>query len=85
MQSRNRTHSAGGSDLGKMSTTHTPMVRWTVGASVGVSSAEIMKVTIGTGGAIPFMGGKDEVRGGHGFHDVIITIEYGVVGGRETT
>ena len=78
-------HSAGGSDLVKMSTTHMPTTRWSVGATKGVACAEITKVTIGTGGAIPFMGRKDEVKGGHGFHDVIITIEDGVIGGRETT
>ena len=60
------------------------MVRWSVGATKGVACADIMKVTIGMGGAIPFMGGKDEVRGGNGFHDVIIAIEYGVTRGRET-
>ena len=78
-------HFVGGSDLGKMSTTHTPMVRWSVGATGGVACAEITKFTMGTGGAIPLMGGKDEVRGGRGFHDVVITIEDGVTGGRETT
>ena len=78
-------HSARGSDLGKMSTTHTLTVRWSVGATGGVACVEIMKVTIGMGGAIPFMGGKDEVRGGHGFHDGIIIIEYRVTGGRDNT
>ena len=78
-------HSVGGTVLCNMSTTHTPMVRWSVGAPRGVACAKIRKVTIGTGAAIPFMGGKDEVRGGHGFHDVIIRIEDGVTGGRETT
>ena len=71
--------------MGRMSTTHTPIVRWSVGAIGGVACAEVTKVTIGMDGAILFMGGKDEVRGGHGFHDVIIAIEDGVTGGRETT
>ena len=78
-------HFVGGSDLGKMSTTHTPTVRWSVGATGGVTCDQAMKFTIDTDGAIPFMGGKDEVMDGQGFHDVIITIEDGVTGGRETT
>ena len=41
------------------------------------------KVTIDTDGAILLMGIKDE--GGKGFHDVIITVKYGVTGGRVTT
>ena len=56
-----------------------------MGVTGGVTCAEIMRVTMGTGGAIPLMGGKDEVRGGRGFHDVVIVIEDGVTGGRETT
>ena len=85
VQSRNRTHSARGSDLGRMSNTHTPTVRWSVGDTRGVACAQAVKFTIGIDGAISFMGRKDEVRGGHGFHDVIITIEDGVARGRETT
>ena len=68
-----------------MSTTHTLTVRLSVGAIGGVACAEIMKVTIGMGGAIQFMGGKDEFQRGHGFHDVIIAIEDGVTEERETT
>ena len=71
--------------MGKMSTTHTPTVRWSVGATGGVACAQAMKFTIDMDGSIPLMGGKEEVRGGQGFHDVIITIEDGVTGGRETT
>ena len=78
-------HSLKGSNLGRMSTNHTPTVRWSVGAIGGVACAQAVKVTIGMDGAIPLMGGKDEVRGGHGFHDVIIAIEYGVTRGREKT
>ena len=63
-----------------MSTTHTPTVRWSVGATRGVACAQAAKVTIDTNGSIPLMGGKDEVGGGQGFHDVIITIEDGVSG-----
>ena len=74
-----------GSILGRMSTTHTATVRWSVGAIGGVVCVQAMKVTIGMGGVIWFMGGKDEVKGGHGFHDVIITIEDGVTRGRDTT
>ena len=66
-------------------TTHTPMIRWCVGDTGGVACAQAAKVTIDIDGAIPLMGEKDEVRGGQGFHDVIITIEDGVTGGRETT
>ena len=68
-----------------MSTTHASTVRWSVRATGGVACAQVVKVTIDMDGAIPLMGRKDEVRGGQGFHDVIITIEDGVVGGRETT
>ena len=74
-----------GSDVGKMSTTHTLMVRLCVGATRGVAYAQAVKFTIDTNGAILIMGGKDEVRGGQGFHDVIITIEDEVTGERETT
>ena len=56
-----------------------------MGATEGVACAQAVKVTIDTDGAILFMGRKDELRGGHGFHDVIITIEDGVTRGRETT
>ena len=56
-----------------------------MGATGGVACAQATKVTIDTDGAIPLMGKKDEVRGGQGFHDVIVTIEDGVTGGRETT
>ena len=75
----------GGSDLGRMSTTHMPMVRWSVRATEGVACAQAMKFTIGMDGAIPFMGKKDEVRGGQGFHDFIIKIEDRVTGLWETT
>ena len=68
-----------------MSTTHTPTVRWSVGATAGVACAQATKVTIGTDGAIPLMGGKDEVKGGHGFHEVVITKEGGMTGVREAT
>ena len=77
-------HFVGGSDLGRMSTTHTPTVRWSVGATGGVAFGKATKFTIGMDGAILFMGGKDEFMGGQGFHDVIITIEDGVTIGRET-
>ena len=68
-----------------MSTTHTLMGRWCVGATLGAAYAQVAKVTIDIDGAIPLMGEKDEVRGGQGFHDVIITVEDGVTSGRETT
>ena len=74
-----------GSDLGKMSTTHTSTGRWSVGATRGVACAQAAKVTIDTDGAISLMCGKYEVRGGQGFHDVIITIKDGVTGGRVST
>ena len=75
----------GGSDRGKMSTTHTSTVRWSVGATGGITCVEIIKFTMGMGASIPLMGGKDEVRGGRGFHDVFIAIEDGVTRGRDTT
>ena len=78
-------HTVRGSVLGRMSTTHTPMVRWSVGATGGVACAQAVKFTIEMDGAILLMGRKDEVTGGQGFHDVIITIEGGVIGGMEIT
>ena len=84
-QSKDRTNTVRGSDLGTMSTSHTSMGRWCVGATGGVACAQTMKLTIDTDGDIPFMGGKDEVSGGQGFHNAIITIEYGVTGGKGTT
>ena len=68
-----------------MSTTHPPKGKWCVGVALGTTCVQVAKVTIDMEGAIPLMGGKDEVRGGNNFHDVIITIEDGVIGGRETT
>ena len=56
-----------------------------MGTTGGVACAQASKVIIGTDGAISLMGGKDEVRGGHGFHDVIVTTGGGRTGGRETT
>ena len=84
-QGRYQTNTARGSALGRMSTTHTPMGRWCVGNALGEACAQVAKVTIDMDGAIPLMGGKDEVRGGKGFHDVVIRVKYGVTGGRVTT
>ena len=56
-----------------------------MGATRGVACAQAVKVTIETDGAIPLMGRNDEVKGGKGFHDVVITVKYGVTGGRLTT
>ena len=63
----------GGSDLVRLFTTHMPMVRWSVGATEVVACAQAVKVTIDTDGAILVMGMKDEIRGGQGFHDVVVT------------
>ena len=63
-----------------MSTTHTLTSRWCVGAALGVDCSQVMKVTIDMDGAIPLMRGKDEVRGGKGFHDFVITVKYWVTG-----
>ena len=85
MQSRNRTNTARGSDLGRILTTRTLKGGWCGGDALGATCAQVMKFTIGMDGVIPLMGGKDEVRGGKGFHDVVITVEYGVASGRVTT
>ena len=84
-QGRNQTNTARGSALGRMSTTYTLTGRWCVGAALGVACAQVMKATIYTVGAIPPMGGKYEVQGGKGFHDVFITKEGEIIGGSETT
>ena len=56
-----------------------------MGATGGVACAQAMKVTIDMNGAILLMGRKEEVRVGQGFHEVVITIEDGVTGERDTT
>ena len=53
-------------------------IGWCGGISLGEVCALVAKVTIDMDGAILLMSGKDEARGGKGFHDVIITVEDGV-------
>ena len=48
----------------------------------GTRAAE---VNMGKGGVIPVMGGKDEVMGGEGFQEDILTGTVGMTRGRETT
>ena len=47
-----------------MTITHIPTRGWCMRATRNVAGAHAAKVDIDTNGVIPFMGGKDEVRGG---------------------
>ena len=76
---------ARGSNLDKMSMTRTLMGRRCGRAIGGIACVQAAKVSIETDGAISLMGGKDDVRGGEGFHEVNITGKCGMMGGRETT
>ena len=54
-------------------------------ATGGIACAHAAEVNIDTYGVIPFMGGKDKVRGGEGFQEVIMTRKEGMTRRRETT
>ena len=64
MWSRHQAKTARGRHLGRMTITHIPTRGWCMRATGNVASAQAAKVDIDTNGKIPFMGGKDEVRGG---------------------
>ena len=66
---------AGGSGLDKMAMTHIMTRGWSMRATGGIASAHAVEVNIDTDGIILFMGGKDKVRGGEGFHEVIKTLK----------
>ena len=69
----------------KMARTHIQNRWWYMRAIGGVAGTLAAEVNRDTGGVIPCMGGKDEVKGRKGSQGGIRTGKEGMTSGRETT
>ena len=71
--------------MGRMAMTHIRTRWWYMRAIGGMAGTRATEVNMDRGGVIPVMGGKDEVMGGEGFQEDILTETEGMTRGRETT